>query len=112
MTTDRLSLLQFEHLSLSPAAVEQFSIALEALLRLSLSESITHHVAHYLGDLAEAQDARQLAEAVGLGIGFIWELRAAHTIKASQEKALLEVFRESRERAIALAERNASPRRP
>ncbi|MDH0645733.1 hypothetical protein N5D48_01960 [Pseudomonas sp. GD03858] len=110
MSTDRLSLLQFEHLSLSPAAAEQFALARKALERLSLSESITHHVAHYLGDLAEAQDALQLAEAVGLGIGYIWELRAARALKVSQEKALLEVFREARERAIALAEKNAHAR--
>ncbi|WP_449433560.1 hypothetical protein [Pseudomonas putida] len=99
--TDRLSLLQFEHLSLGDAAAAQFTIALDALRALKLADRYEHPAALYLGDIAEACDREQLVVAKGQGIGFAHGLLAAKAITESKREELCRVFQGAAERALA-----------
>ena len=101
MTTDRLSLLQFEHLSLRPAAASQFALSLAALEQLSLPERYAVRAAHYLGDMAEAENRQQLAAAKEQSIGFSQGLLTAAVIENTLAQKLDEVFDDAFTRAQA-----------
>ncbi|BCJ07783.1 MULTISPECIES: hypothetical protein [unclassified Pseudomonas] len=102
MTTDRLSLLQFEQLSLKPAAASQFALSLKDLEQLTLPERYAYRAAHYLGDMAEAENSQQLAVAKEQGIGFTQGLLTAAAIEDALAKRLIEVFNNASERASKL----------
>ncbi|GEM_PF-295676 len=97
--TDRLSLLQFEHLSLGKNAAAQFTIALDELRALKLAERFEHPVALYLGDIADAKDREELICAKSLGIGFAHGLTAAKAITESEAEGIRRVFHNAAERA-------------
>lgn len=99
--TDRLSLVQFEHLSLSEAAAAQFTIALEELRALKLSDRLENPVALYLGDIADARDREELICAKSLGIGFVHGLSVAKGITESEAEALRQVFHNAADRATS-----------
>lgn len=99
--TDRLSLLQFEHLSMSGEAAAQFSIALEELRKLRLQDRYEHPVALYLGDIAEADNREELATARGQGLGFAHGLIAAKAISDQKADELRRVFQNAVERTGA-----------
>lgn len=97
--TDRLSLIQFEHLSLSETAAAQFTIALGELRAIKLSDRFENPVAQYLGDIADAGDRVELASARNLGIGFIHGLTVAKGITEAQAEAVRSVFQNAVDRA-------------
>ncbi|MNE04670.1 hypothetical protein D3C76_384050 [compost metagenome] len=99
--TNRLSLLQYEHLSLGGAAAAQFTIALKDLEVLDLPTRYENSAALYLGDIAEASDREQLASAKGQGIGFAQGLLAAKAISEKKSEELCSVYRSAAERAKA-----------
>ena len=80
MATDRVSLIHFEKLSLSPAAADRFQKALDALAALKLQDRYVYLIAPYLGDIADASDAEQLDTALGQCIRVIDELLAADVL--------------------------------
>ena len=65
MATDRVSLIHFDKLSMSPAAADRFQKALDALEALKLQDRYVYLIAPYLGDIADASDAEQLDTALG-----------------------------------------------
>ncbi|HDS1736279.1 MULTISPECIES: hypothetical protein [Pseudomonas] len=99
--TDRLSLLQFEHLSLGGDAAAQFAISVNALRALKLLERYEHPAALYLGDIADAGDREELLGAKSLGLGFTQGLLAAKVIVKSEGESLRRIFLEAAERALA-----------
>ncbi|MBA1200690.1 hypothetical protein G7009_02650 [Pseudomonas capeferrum] len=99
--TDRLSLLQFEHLSMSGAAAAQFSIALDELRALRLQDRYEHPAALYLGDIAEAGSREELAAAKGQGLGFAHGLIVAKAIAEQEADELRRVFQNAAERTGA-----------
>lgn len=99
--TDRLSLLQFEHLSLGGRAAAQFTLSLEALRVLTLAERYEHPAALYLGDIADVDDREELLCAKSLALGFAHGLIVAKVISESKGQALREVFQEAADRALA-----------
>ncbi|PYB84269.1 MULTISPECIES: hypothetical protein [Pseudomonas] len=105
MTTDRLSLLEYEKLSMKPAAAKQFGLSLEELKQLTLLDSYASRAAHYLGDMAEAENSQQLAVAKDQGIGFAHGLLTATAIEDALAKRLIEVFNNASERAHKLLPR-------
>jgi hypothetical protein len=101
LTTDRLSLLQFEQLSLKPAAASQFALSLKALEQLALPERYAYRAAHYLGDMAEAENSQQLAVAKEQGIGFAQGLLTAAAIEDALAQSLNTIFEDAFARALA-----------
>ncbi|AIL61751.1 hypothetical protein [Pseudomonas alkylphenolica] len=99
--TDRLSLLQFEHLSLGGDAAAQFNTSLSALRALKLLERYEHPAALYLGDIADARDREELLCAKSLGMGFTHGLIAARVIVELEAESLRRVFHDATERALA-----------
>ncbi len=77
MATDRVSLIHFDKLSMSPAAAERFQHALDALEALKLQDRYVYLIAPYLGDIADASDADQLKTALEQGLRVVDELVAA-----------------------------------
>ncbi|NIE77882.1 hypothetical protein F3J44_28410 [Pantoea sp. Tr-811] len=98
--TDRLSLLQYEHLGLDDVAAAEFKIALEALRKLALEDRYEHPAALHLGDIADSENRQQLAETKGWGIGFLQGLTCAKALTPDQLEALRQVFQGAAERAI------------
>ena len=96
--TDRLSLLQFEHLSMSRDAAAQFRTALDELRALRLQDRYEHPAALYLGDIAEADNREELATARGQGLGFAHGLIAAKAISEQKADALRRIFQNAVER--------------
>ena len=68
--TDRLSLLQYEHLGLDDVAAAEFKVALEELRKLALEDRYEHPAALHLGDIADAENRQELAETKGWGSVF------------------------------------------
>ncbi|BBH46304.1 hypothetical protein [Pseudomonas sp. KU43P] len=99
--TDRLSLLQFEHLGLDDVAAAEFKIALKELRDLALEDRYEHHAALHLGDIADAEDRQQLDEARNWGIGFLQGLICAKGLSQNQIDALRRVFQTAAERSLA-----------
>lgn len=99
--TDRLSLLQFEHLSLGGDAAAQFVISLSELRALRLLERYEHPAALYLGDIADAKDREELLCAKSLGMGFTHGLIAARAIAELEAESLRRVFHDAADRALA-----------
>ncbi|MFJ3077353.1 MULTISPECIES: hypothetical protein [Pseudomonas] len=99
--TDRLSLLQFEHLGLDDVAAAEFKIALKALRDLALEDRYEHHAALHLGDIADAEDRQQLEEARNWGIGFLQGVTCAKGLSQAQTDGLRRVFQTAAERTLA-----------
>ncbi|WP_406819050.1 hypothetical protein ACJA3S_14755 [Pseudomonas sp. KnCO4] len=74
MATDRVSLIHFDKLSMSPAAADRFQKALDALEALKLQDRYVYLIAPYLGDIADASDSEQLAIALDQGLRVVDEL--------------------------------------
>jgi hypothetical protein len=98
--TDRLSLLQYEHLGLDDAAAAEFKVALEELRKLALEDRYEHPAALHLGDIADAENRQELAETKGWGTGFLQGLTCAKAFSPEQLEALRRVFQGAGERAI------------
>ncbi|AIR91090.1 hypothetical protein [Pseudomonas cremoricolorata] len=98
--TDRLSLLQYEHLSLGGTAAAQFTLSLDALRALSLAERYEHPAALYLGDIADVDNRDELLGAKHLALGFAHGLIVAKVISEAKGEALRQVFQDAAERAI------------
>lgn len=101
MTTDRLNLLQFEHLSLTDAAIEQFELSLEALRAQGLQDRYEQPLGLYLADIADAEDVPQLLAAKNLGLGLIHGLLLAKAVSPETAQSLRQLFSEAAERAVA-----------
>lgn len=97
--TDRVSLLQFEHLSLDETAAAQFTIALEELRALKLADRFENPAALYLGDIADARDQEELLCAKNLGIGFVHGLAVAKAITEPEAEKLRRVYHNAAQRA-------------
>lgn len=100
MTTDRLNLLQFEHLSLSDAAIEQFERSLAALRAEGLQDRYEQALGLYLADIADAEDVQQLLAAKNLGLGLVHGLVLAKAVSPATAEKLRQLFSEAAERAI------------
>ncbi|MFJ4064266.1 hypothetical protein ACIPW4_03100 [Pseudomonas sp. NPDC089996] len=98
--TDRLSLLQYEHLGLDDVAAAEFKVALEALRKLALEDRYEHPAALYLGDIAEAENRKELAETKNWGTGFLQGLTCAKALTEDQLEAMRKVFQAAAERAV------------
>ncbi|CAM3680835.1 hypothetical protein CCOS865_02082 [Pseudomonas reidholzensis] len=105
--TDRLSLLQFEHLSLGAEAAAQFAISVDELRALKLLERYEHPAALYLGDIADAKDREELLCAKSLGIGFAHGLIAARVIVKAEAESLRRIFQNAADRALAVLAQSA-----
>ncbi|MCX2888548.1 MULTISPECIES: hypothetical protein [Pseudomonas] len=101
MATDRVSLIHFDKLSMSPAAADRFQKALDALETLKLQDRYVYLIAPYLGDIADASDAEQLATAVDQGLRVVDELVAAHSVSKGKAEEVRQVFNNAGERARA-----------
>ncbi|HEK1693217.1 TPA: hypothetical protein SMR48_004502 [Pseudomonas putida] len=99
--TDRLSLLQYEHLGLDDVAAAEFKVALGELRKLALGDRYEHHAALHLGDIAEAENRQQLDQTKNWGIGFLQGLTCAQTLTEEQVKALRGVFQGAAKRSLA-----------
>ncbi|MFS0827292.1 hypothetical protein [Pseudomonas phoenicis] len=99
--TDRLSLLQYEHLSLGGSAAAQFTQSLDALRVLNLAERYEHPAALYLGDIADVEDRDELLCAKSLALGFVHGLIVAKVISENQGEDLRQVFQDAADRALA-----------
>lgn len=98
--TDRLSLLQYEHLGLDDVAAAEFKVALEELRKLALEDRYEHPAALHLGDIADAENRQELAETKAWGIGFLQGLTCAKAFNQEQLEALRRVFQAAADRAI------------
>jgi len=107
--TDRLSLLQYEHLGLDDVAAAEFKVALEELRKLALEDRYEHPAALHLGDIADAENRQDLAETKGWGIGFLPGLPCAQALSQEQLEALRRVFQAGAGRAIKRRCRYAQP---
>ena len=92
MATDRVSLIHFDKLSMSPAAADRFQTALDALEALKLQDRYVYLVAPYLGDIAEAMEQ---------GIRVVHDLLAAKSITKAKSDELCNVFENAAERVRA-----------
>ncbi|RCL24792.1 hypothetical protein C6A77_15570 [Pseudomonas sp. AFG_SD02_1510_Pfu_092] len=101
MATDRVSLIHFDKLSMSPAAADRFQNALDALEALKLQDRYVYLIAPYLGDIADASDAEQLATAREQGLRVVDELLAAHSVSKAKAEEVRQVFHAAAERAQA-----------
>lgn len=101
MATDRVSLIHFDKLSMSPAAADRFQKALDALAALKLQDRYVYLIAPYLGDIADASDAEQLDTAKGQCIRVIDELLDTRSVSKAKAQELREVFDSAVERARA-----------
>lgn len=101
MATDRVSLIHFDKLSMSPAAADRFQKALDALEALKLQDRNAYLIAPYLGDIADASDAEQLATALEQGLRVVDELLAAHSVSKAKAEEVRQVFNNAGERARA-----------
>jgi len=101
MATDRVSLIHFDKLSMSPAAAQRFQTALDALETLKLQDRYVYLVAPYLGDIADASDREQLATAMEQGIRVVHDLLANKSITKAKSEELCKVFENAAERVRA-----------
>jgi len=101
MATDRVSLIHFDKLSMSPAAADRFQKALDALEALKLQDRYVYLIAPYLGDIADASDNEQLATALEQGLRLVDELLAAHSVSKVKAEEVRQVFDSAGERARA-----------
>ena len=101
MATDRVSLIHFDKLSMSPAAAERFQHALDALEALKLQDRYVYLIAPYLGDIADACDADQLKTALEQGLRVVDELVAAYSVNKVKADEVSKVFKDAGERARA-----------
>ncbi|GAB1617900.1 hypothetical protein V7V80_14815 [Pseudomonas kermanshahensis] len=101
MATDRVSLIHFDKLSMSPAAAQRFQTALDALETLKLQDRYVYLVAPYLGDIADASDREQLKTAEAQCVRVVEELLAAKSITKAKSEELRKVFEEAAERVRA-----------
>ncbi|MFJ4387633.1 hypothetical protein ACIP02_25325 [Pseudomonas sp. NPDC089408] len=101
MATDRVSLIHFDKLSMSPAAADRFQKALDALEALKLQDRYAYLIAPYLGDIADASDAEQLATALDQGLRVVDDLLAAHSVSKAKAEEVRQVFNNAGERARA-----------
>ncbi|MFK0310695.1 hypothetical protein ACIQUF_05565 [Pseudomonas sp. NPDC090233] len=98
--TDRLSLLQYEHLGLDDVAAAEFKVALDELRKLALGDRYEYHAALYLGDIADAKSRQQLDQTRNWGIGFLQGLTCAQAFTEEQIKALRGVFQAAAKRSL------------
>ncbi|WDY55662.1 hypothetical protein [Pseudomonas sp. PSKL.D1] len=98
--TDRLSLLQYEHLGLDDAAAAEFQVALQELRKLALEDRYEHPAALHLGDIADSETRQELSETKGWGVGFLQGLISAKAFPDDKDKveALRRVFQAAAER--------------
>ncbi|EKT4456696.1 hypothetical protein ABGT18_21035 [Pseudomonas putida] len=101
MATDRVSLIHFDKLSMSPAAADRFQKALDALEALKLQDRYVYLIAPYLGDIADASDADQLATALEQGLRVVDELLAARSVTKVKAEEVRQVFHSAGEHARA-----------
>ncbi|SPO55010.1 conserved protein of unknown function [Pseudomonas sp. JV551A1] len=101
MATDRVSLIHFDKLSMSPAAADRFQKALDALEALKLQDRYVYLIAPYLGDIADASDREQLATALAQGLRVVDELLAAKSVNKDKAEEVRQVFHNAAERAQA-----------
>lgn len=101
MATDRVSLIHFDKLSMSPAAADRFQKALDALEVLKLQDRYVYLIAPYLGDIADASDLEQLATALEQGLRVVDELLAARSVTKVKAEEVRQVFHAAAERAQA-----------
>jgi hypothetical protein len=101
MATDRVSLIHFDKLSMSPAAADRFQKALDALAALKLQDRYVYLIAPYLGDIADASDAEQLDTALGQCLRVVDELLAARSVTKVKAEEVRQVFHSAAERARA-----------
>ncbi|AQW68496.1 hypothetical protein ACSFEV_17315 [Pseudomonas fulva] len=99
MATDRVSLIHFDKLSMSPAAADRFQQALDALETLKLQDRYVYLIAPYLGDIADASDAEQLATAVEQGLRVVDELLSGKSVTKAKADEVREVFQRAGARA-------------
>ena len=97
--TDRLSLLQYEHLGLDDVAAAEFKVALDELRKLALVDRYEHPAALYLGDIADAENRQQLDQTRNWGIGFLQGLTCAQALSEERIKALRDVFQAAAKRS-------------
>lgn len=98
--TDRLSLLQYEHMGLDDVAAAEFKVALDELRKLSLEDRYEHPAALHLGDIADAVNRQEMAEVKSWGIGFLQGLICAKALPKEQVEAMRSVFQAAAERAL------------
>ena len=101
MATDRVSLIHFDKLSMSPAAADRFQKALDALEALKLQDRYVYLIAPYLGDIADASDREQLATALEQGLRVVDELLDARSVTKVKAEEVRQVFHAAAERAQA-----------
>ncbi|HEN8798304.1 hypothetical protein HP546_17500 [Pseudomonas sp. CM25] len=101
MATDRVSLIHFDKLSMSPDAADRFQKALDALEALKLQDRYVYLIAHYLGDIADASDTEQLNTALAQGIRVVDELLPPRSVSKVKAAELRKVFHDAAERARA-----------
>ncbi|MBK4987337.1 MULTISPECIES: hypothetical protein [Pseudomonas] len=101
MATDRVSLIHFDKLSMSPDAADRFQSALDALEALKLQDRYVYLIAPYLGDIADASDTEQLATALQQSQRVVEELLAARSVTQAKAEEVNQVFQRAAERARA-----------
>ncbi|MEC4563359.1 hypothetical protein [Pseudomonas inefficax] len=101
MATDRVSLIHFDKLSMSPAAADRFQKALDALEALKLQDRFVYLIAPYLGDIADASDRDQLATALEQGLRVVDEQLAARWVSKVKAEEVRQVFHSAAEHAQA-----------
>ncbi|MFK0092617.1 hypothetical protein [Pseudomonas sp. NPDC090592] len=101
MATDRVSLIHFDKLSMSPAAADRFQNALDALAALKLQDRNVYLIAPYLGDIADASDAAQLDTALGQCIRVIDELLEGNSVSKVKAEEVRQVFQSAADRTRA-----------
>ncbi|MGY4527712.1 hypothetical protein [Pseudomonas sp. TE21394] len=92
MATDRVSLIHFDKLSMSPAAADRFQKALDALEALKLQDRYVYLIAPYLGDIADASDHEQLDTALKQGQRVVDELLKARSVSKVKAEDVRQVF--------------------